>query len=997
MILRRRLLFFLTIFVVVLLGAASWWVQGRIKSRIRVRTGETLSSVLAATYQGFNTWVGEQQSAALVWANTPEVRRFTEALLLLQNSPDSLKKSPAQAGLRSWFKPIGRVRGYQGFLVIAPGNINLASANDTNVGEISLLAEQEDFLLRTLLGGNALSLPQPSDILLPDSKGNLVAGLPTMFVGAPIKNKRGDVIAALAFRVNPLADFAEIFMRGRIGTTSEAYAFDEKGRLITESRFDSQLRLAGIIPPGASSIFNAEVRDPGVNLIEGETGATPPKKRPFTRMAKSAIAEMASFSLDPYRDYRGVPVVGAWLWDKDHRIGIAAEEDASEAYSILYFSQNIIFASTGALILLFMGLVGVFSKFLTVYSDAEKRQVAERILRESEFRFRSVFESAMDAFITIDERGRIGLFNSAAERMFGYAESEVSGKNVNMLMPSPYHEEHDGYLENYFRTGEKRVIGLIRTLEGLRKNGEKFPMELSVGENFIEGKRYISGVIRDITERFEIDQMKSEFISVVSHEIRTPLTSLRGSLGLLQGGVAGDMKPEGAQLLDIAVSNSERLIRLINDILDLEKIESGTMELRMARVSVGELVTRSLEEMQGLASENGVVMEQDVEAADVLADGDTIVQVLTNLLSNAIKFSDPGKTVSVGARKEGSWLKVSVKDHGRGIPSDMVGSIFDKFKQVDSSDSREKGGTGLGLAISKAIVEQHGGKIWAESEVGKGSIFCFTLQEPDKKEDVSSLPGEGGEKPRPPVLICDDDPDFVRYVQTIVEYEEYTTATVSSAEEALEYLEKNEVSLLLLDVHLPGMSGLELERRLRAAPATTDLPIIIVSVDEPSEEPGAAGPVIIDWFTKPIDVEKLLCSLENYIGQGKSPDVLVVDDDEQLLTVLSRQIGNLGTSVRSARSGRQAVQMFREKMPDLIILDIVMDDGDGFYVIDTLRDEIEKSGLPVVVFSAEEMTGEQRRRVSVGSTLFLTKSKTTNAQLEKRVADLLNGLLSGPT
>lgn len=997
MILRRRLLFFLAIFVVVLLGAASWWVQGRIRSRIQARTEKTLSSVLAATNHGFHTWVGEQKSAALVWAGTPEVRRFTEALLLLQNSPDSLKKSPAQAGLRSWFKPIGRVRGYQGFLVIAPGNINLASASDTNVGEISLLAEQEDFLLRTILGGTALSLPQPSDIPLPDSKGNLVAGLPTMFVGAPIKNERGDVIAALAFRIDPLADFAEIFMRGRIGTTSEAYAFDEKGRLITESRFDSQLRLAGIIPSGVSSIFNVEVSDPGVNLIEGETGATPLKKRPLTRMAKSAVVGGTSVSLEPYRDYRGVPVVGAWLWDEDHRIGIAAEEDASEAYSVLYFSQNIILASTGALILLFVGLVGVFSKFLTVYSDAEKRQVAERILRESEFRFRSVFESAMDAFITIDEQGCIGLFNSASERMFGYTESEVSGKNVNMLMPSPYCEEHDSYLQRYFRTGEKRVIGLIRTLEGLRKNGEKFPMELSVGENFIEGKRYISGVIRDITERFEIDQMKSEFISVVSHEIRTPLTSLRGSLGLLQGGVAGDINPEGAQLLDIAVNNSERLIRLINDILDLEKIESGTMELRMARVSVGEIVTRSLEEMQGLASENGVTIEQDVEAADVMADGDTIVQVLTNLLSNAIKFSDVGKTVLVTARKEGGRVKVSVKDHGRGIPSDMVGSIFDKFKQVDSSDSREKGGTGLGLAISRAIVEQHDGKIWAESEIGMGSVFCFTLQGPEIKEAVSPVLGVDGGKPRPPVLICDDDPAFVRYVRTIIEHEEYTAATASSAEEALEYLEKNEVSLLLLDIHLPGMSGLEFERRLRTAPVTADLPIIIVSVEEPFEELGVAGPVIIDWFTKPIDVGKFLDSLGSYLGQGKTPDILVVDDDEELLAVLSHQIGNLGALVRSARSGRQAVQMFREKMPALIILDIVMDDGDGFYVIDVLREEIEKSEVPIIVFSAEEMTGEQRRRASVGSTLFLTKSKTTNVQLEERVADLLNGLLSSPS
>ncbi len=267
-------------------------------------------------------------------------------------------------------------------------------------------------------------------------------------------------------------------------------------------------------------------------------------------------------------------------------------------------------------------------------------------------------------------------------------------------------------------------------------------MELSVGEVKVGEKRIFTGVVRDITERYEIDRMKNEFISVVSHEIRTPLTSIRGSLGLLTGGVVGDLKPQGAELLTIAVNNTDRLIRLINDILDLEKIESGNMELHIAAHPVEELVERASAEMRGLAENQGIAIEIGAQSCLVNADGDAVVQVLTNLLSNAIKFSGSGSRVTVGARRLEEEAEIRVTDRGRGIPPEAVESVFEKFKQVDSSDSREKGGTGLGLAICKAIVDQHGGRIWVESEVGAGSTFFFTL--PLAAPAPAAQSGEGG-------------------------------------------------------------------------------------------------------------------------------------------------------------------------------------------------------------------------------------------------------------
>ncbi|HBK80213.1 MAG TPA: PAS domain S-box protein, partial [Nitrospinae bacterium] len=246
-------------------------------------------------------------------------------------------------------------------------------------------------------------------------------------------------------------------------------------------------------------------------------------------------------------------------------------------------------------------------------------------LEVSEGRLRSILDSAQDAIITIDREGFITLFNKGAEKMFGYETPEIVGRNINILMPSPYRENHDGYLDAYRRTGERKAIGLVRTLDARRKSGEIFPIEISIGEVAAGDEPLYTGIIRDITERHEIDRMKNEFISVVSHEIRTPLTSLRGSLGLLAGGVTGELSNQGKTLLSIAVNNTERLIRLISDILDLEKIESGSMELNIHPHKAENLAERAVEVMQGLANDHRITIDKEIEPCPLAADGDAVI------------------------------------------------------------------------------------------------------------------------------------------------------------------------------------------------------------------------------------------------------------------------------------------------------------------------------------------------------------------------------------
>lgn len=230
---------------------------------------------------------------------------------------------------------------------------------------------------------------------------------------------------------------------------------------------------------------------------------------------------------------------------------------------------------------------------------------------------------------------------------------------------------------------------------------------------------------RDLKRRREVDRLKSEFVSVVSHELRTPLTSIHGSLGLLASGLLGSDK--GRRMLDIAVNNTDRLIRLINDILDIEKLESGAAQMQRTTCNAGDLIRRSVDVMRAMAEEHKItVLVEECDAA-IDADCDRVLQCLTNLLSNAIKFSDPGGAVQAKAKTTGDYVEFEVRDQGRGIPVEKRESIFERFHQVDASDSRRKGGTGLGLAITRSIVLQHGGRIWVESQTGKGSVFFFTI------------------------------------------------------------------------------------------------------------------------------------------------------------------------------------------------------------------------------------------------------------------------------
>lgn len=341
---------------------------------------------------------------------------------------------------------------------------------------------------------------------------------------------------------------------------------------------------------------------------------------------------------------------------------------------------------------------------------------------------RLVLETAYDPFISFEASGVITDWNTAAEASFGWSREEVVGRNlVETFLPEARREAYGQLIGRFLETGEEDAMRkrLVRTV--IHRDGHEMPLELTISPVETEYGYAFHVFMRDITQRLAVERAKDEFVAIVSHELRTPLTSIRGSLGLLAGGVLAASPAKAERMLKIALENTDRLVRMVSDILNLERIESGAVELTYRRCDAGQLVHAAAETMRPAAMLAGVTLDVAERCAALDADPDQILQTLTNLLSNAIKFSPEGSTVRAGCEVLDDTIVFQVIDEGRGIPSGQLDRVFERFAQVDSSDARDKGGTGLGLAICRSIVEQHGGRIWVESGDAKGCRFQFTL------------------------------------------------------------------------------------------------------------------------------------------------------------------------------------------------------------------------------------------------------------------------------
>ncbi|MBB4266494.1 PAS domain S-box protein [Roseospira visakhapatnamensis] len=496
--------------------------------------------------------------------------------------------------------------------------------------------------------------------------------------------------------------------------------------------------------------------------------------------------------------------------------------------------------------------------YVVIARDQSAQKSAERALRFSEQRQRAILDNIVDGIFTININGIVSSMNPAAERIFGYEGQEILGRNISVLMDDAHRGRHDGYVRRYMQMGDPRIIGRGREVPGRRKDGSVFPLDLAVSRVDFAGRTMFVGVVRDLSETKKVERLKSEFVSIVSHELRTPLTAMRGALNIVNSEVLGPLDAEIKELTQIAEQSTERLIRLINDILDVEKIGSGKLTLKYEAVSIRQSMDRSLQDIESYAEQYGVsVVTEMTEDYTVWADFDRLQQIILNLLSNAVKFSPKGETVRLVAEcSADGWVRLLVVDKGPGIAVEFHDQIFEKFAQADASDKRAKGGTGLGLSITKGLAEQMGGSVGFESQPGEGTTFYVDLPIMRKSEEPSA------DRRSLHILHLEDD-EGVRLIISHMLSERARITGAESVAAGISLAEKHAFDLAILDMGLPDGNGLEVVDYLKNDQGDRPALIILSGHEElPPDAPSVAAVLVKTRESERATVDKICAIID---------------------------------------------------------------------------------------------------------------------------------------
>lgn len=634
----------------------------------------------------------------------------------------------------------------------------------------------------------------------------------------------------------------------------------------------------------------------------------------------------------------------------------------------------------GVLASIAAGLLGFF--LAQAFRRATQRlAAASTALEHNEARLRSVVDGAVDGIVTIRTDGTIESMNPACAEIFGYAEVELVGKNVSVLMPPPHAAKHDSYIERYVSTDVPHVIGTLQELRGCRKDGTIFPMDLSVSEVRTGDLRLFVGILRDVTTRHEAhaaleaakesaeqaSRSKGQFLANMSHELRTPLNAIIGYAEMVGEELVERKEPELVSDLGKIQAAGKHLLGLINDILDVSKIEAGRMEVHLESVDVRAFLDEVVATVHPLmeTNQNELVLDAAEALGRALTDATKLRQVLFNLLSNAAKFTEQGRVILRARRAQGKrreWLELSVSDTGIGMTADQLEHVWEAFAQADASTTRAFGGTGLGLTISRSFCEMLGGSIDVESKPGAGTAFSLRLP-------VSGTPGAKAQaasaEPRAPsadsVLVIDDDPAARDLVRRYLVREGMEVATAASGSEGLALAASVHPSVILLDVMMPGMDGWAVLDALKRDPALADIPVVMLTMVDERRLGFALG--VDAYVTKPVDSAGLLGALAPYRMKPGSHTVLVVEDEEDTRTLLVRQLTGLGWSVVAATDGQEALECLAATRIDLIVTDLMMPRMDGFELVERLSRDPGWRSIPVVVLTAKDITPEEAARL----------------------------------
>ncbi len=643
--------------------------------------------------------------------------------------------------------------------------------------------------------------------------------------------------------------------------------------------------------------------------------------------------------------------------------------------------------------------------FLTEIDDAYERRTEGAVILDKNFD--NLIAHAVDAFILHDTKGNVVEANKAACEMLGYTREELLAMRV-----ADFEMELDpGAI------WDDMTVDEVFTVDGThrRKNGTTYPVETRVGAFMVDGQKIVLALCRDITERKEAEEKlkrlnerlqsardeairanhaKSTFLANMSHELRTPLNAVIGYSEFM----IEEMQDEGEELyvpdLERILTAGRHLLSLINDILDLSKIEAGKVELDVASFELSELLDDIDATVRPLAQKNNneLTLElgdelcgtQDGHAAEMRSDITKIRQILFNLISNACKFTNDGEvTVRATAQAGGEAVRFTVSDSGVGMTEDELERVFKAFQQADASTTRKFGGTGLGLAITRHYCRMLGGSIDVESTPGEGTTFTVVLpldasvhaeqSHEQSSVEVEPLEADGGSRIRDTVLVIEDDESARDLLRRTLRAEGYRVVTATNGSQGLHLARELEPLAITLDLLMPEMDGWQVLSRLKRDDQLADIPVILVSMLDERKRGFALG--ADHYLVKPLERERLVDMLSGYRTSGVTDGLcLIVEDDGPTRELMERIISKEGWRVQQAENGRLGLDAARAETPDLVILDLMMPEVDGFEFLAEFRQETQFEDIPVVVVTAKELTDGEVDNLAQATTRIIRKA-----------------------
>ena len=669
-----------------------------------------------------------------------------------------------------------------------------------------------------------------------------------------------------------------------------------------------------------------------------------------------------------------------------------------------------------------MGAVGI-------YTDLSDRESILEKLRANQVRFKSITDSAQDAVIIMDENGCISFFNGSAERMFGYHRTETIGKRLHKLLaPETYGEMFEMGFPDFRKTGRGIVIGRVMEMEGRRKDGTVFPVEVSVSSYYTEGGWHATGILRDITDRKRTEleliearegalnavRTKSEFLANMSHEIRTPLNAIIGTTDLLW---ETNIDQRQRNYLRVCRNAGENLLALINDILDISKVEAGRVELENIPFDLCETVEKTCETLALRAHEKELELNSRILPGTprwVIGDPSRLRQILINLIGNSIKFTEKGEvTVTVGRNPDKSTY-FSVKDTGIGIPEGKLESIFMSFTQADTSHTRRFGGTGLGLTICRKLVELMDGTISVSSELNRGSEFTFSvLLEEAAPREADARDGSRESLQGVKALVVDDNESNRAILREILEGWNAAVSLAENGSEAVRILENESFDVILLDCSMPGMNGFQVLEELKQLGISRDPVIMMLKADGSAEGTGECRKLGIQRYVfKPVrrlELKEMINSLlsgkpgtetevsavvERIPVEDRKLSILLAEDSPDNRFLIIKYLEAYPWELKVAEDGREAVDLYenREAPFDVILMDMQMPVMDGYEATRAIRameSREQSQHTPIVALTAHAMTEEIKKCMDAGCDLHISKPVRKKTLIRE-----LNDLLS---